>query len=111
MFNKKMNLRQLIIDNPGLDLVPFVSDECGNPDYRYTMSEFTKAKVDAYTQNPHNDEEVLIKSEDYNRYREDVLTQSGAERGYDGGVDETQIREAYDSLDWTPGILIYIDAY
>lgn len=107
--NKEMNLRQLIIDNPELELVPFASDTCGNPEYRYTLSVFTKARVDEYAASPFNDERVIFKSsgwrgdfcDEYYENDKDCRTK----------IPDEEIEKAFESIEWEKAIIVYIDGY
>lgn len=106
--NKEMELRQLIIDNPGLELVPFVSEDCGG-EYYYTLGAFSSAQVDEYATNPYNDEKILFRSNGWDDdFEADYIDNDPEDREE---IPDEEIIAAFDALPWVKGILVYIDAY
>lgn len=106
--NKETELRQIIIDNPGLELVPFVSEDCGG-EYSYTLTSFSTAKVDEYTTNPFDDEKILFKSDGWNDDFEAYYLDNDPEDREE--IPDEEIIAAFEALPWVKGIIVYIDAY
>ena len=102
-------LKQLIIDNPDLEIVPFVSGECGNSDYGWMQSGFHSAGVDEYVVSPYDDERLLFKSNGFKDFEADYVDNNmGEERD---GIPNEEIKQAFEALEWEKAILVYVEAY
>lgn len=103
-------IRQLIIDNPELEIVPFVGGECGNPDYAWVLSEFKRARVDEFATSPYSEERIHFKSDGWSgNFKEDFYDNDSKDRG--GEIPDKEIIQAFEDLEWQKAIIIYIDAY
>lgn len=103
------DLRKLIIENPELEVVPFVREECSNPDYLNTMACLAEAVVEEYAVSPYCDERVFFKSgglDDY--FIEEYYDYDPYERDV---IPDEEVKAAFQSLEWVKAILIFIDAY
>lgn len=105
------DLRKLIIENPELKIIPFVSEDAVCSDYGYTIARVSRAYVDSYIQSPFDDEQILIKKKDYELYEEGFLEATDIDSDYDGNIDDTEIRAAYEALDWKRAILFFVESY
>jgi len=101
-------LKQLIIDNPDLEIVPFVSGECGNSDYGWMQSGFHSAEVDEYVVSPYDDERLLFKSSGFEDFETDYIETDMAEREE---IPDEEIKQAFEALEWEKAILVYVEVY
>lgn len=101
--NKK--LKELILENPDLELCIFANDDC-NGEYPYQLTSISSVSVDSYTTSPFDDGMIILKSNGYDDFSEQmddgVLTDE---------MSEEEIEAAYEALDWVKAIIIYVDAY
>jgi len=100
----EQKLKRLIIENPDLELMPFCSEECGNPDWGHTMCKFNYCRVDEWTINPYDEERILFKSDDYDDFSAEV-------DDHDTDCTDEQVKKAWQELPWTKAIIVYVDAY
>jgi len=106
--NATQELRRLMLENPELEIVPFVSDECGNPDYGWTLSSLRSARVDEYVVSPYDDERLLFKSSGFEDFETDYIDTDMAEREE---IPDEEIKKAFGALEWEKAILVYVEAY
>jgi len=106
--NVTQELRKLILENPELEIVPFVSDDCGNPGYSWTLSSLRSARVDEYVVSPYDDERLLFKSSGFDDFATDYIETDVAERDE---IPDEEIKKAFEALEWEKAILVYVEAY
>jgi len=97
------NLKEAILENPDLELVPFCSDDFINPDYGWTMGNIAKITIDEWAVSNLNKERILIKNWDYDDYQDRYLFTNQK------ATDE-EIKIAYEGLQWTKAIILWVDA-
>ncbi len=102
-YTPEMQLRDLILANPDLPLVPFCSEECGNPDYGIVMCEFRWCRVDEWAVSPYNKERIVFKSDEFEEFWE------VAECDRYEDVSEEQARSVWDAIEWQKAIIVEID--
>ena len=98
-------LRKLIVENPGLPLVPMCTEECGNPDYGHTMCEFTSCRIDEWVVNPLDEERILYRSQDFDDFRDEYEASLT-----DGDFDLEEVEAMWNELSWQKAIIVHIDA-
>jgi len=100
------DLTQLIIHNPELEIIPFCAEECGNPDFGWSIGKITECSVDECATSDVCEERLFIKSKDFDDFEESYRDK------YDNDEDITDdlIEREYESLSWVKSILIWIDA-
>jgi hypothetical protein len=98
------SLKELIVENPELELVFFVAEGVNNGDYHYMKAESVGCSIDSYTLDPYNDEMMILKSDGYDGFADYYCEMDGR---FDSTDDE--IDKAYQSLDWTKAIVVYLD--
>lgn len=102
----KDNLRDLIIENPNLEVIPFISEDASCCDYLYTVGSIGHSRIDEYVQDPYNEEHFLMKSQDFDDFSDNYCNH------YEHpNVPDKTIEEAYDKLDWEKAIFVWIEAY
>lgn len=108
MKNKvEQELRQLILDNPELEIFPLCSEEASNPDFGWCGARLYKCSVDEWTISDLDEERILLKSTDYSDFEDDYIDAHATE---DGEPSDEEIKTAYEGLEWTKAILIWIDS-
>ena len=103
----EQELRQLIIDNPELEIVPFCSDEASSMDYAWSVGSLYRCSVDEWCASDLDEERVLVKSRDYSDYADDYIDAYSSD---DGDPSDEDIETAYEKLEWKKSILIWIDS-
>lgn len=109
--NDYKDLKQLITENPELPLVFMASDECGNPDYAWTVAS-AKAKKGILLDAKGPNEEKLYASED--ELWEDLDDDISEKHGdwTDEEVLEATVEELKKYEDkWIDVIYVYIESY
>ena len=96
-------LRKLIIENPDLELVPMVAEECSS-EYSHTMCELSSCRIDEWTLNPYDDEQIFYKSDDYSNFEDLFFDNCEAEE-----INEEMAKAAWEALPWTRAIIVYVD--
>lgn len=109
MSNITQDLAKLISENPGLEIIPLVTEECADPNYTYTMSCISKVDVDEYVISPFNDERLFFKSGGWD---DDFIQVYFDNDPYERDeIPYEEVKAAFEALEWTKAILLYIDAY
>lgn len=101
-------LKDLVLSRPDLDITPFVSEEASCRDYAWTVASVYKCSIDKLTTNPHNNERILVYSNDKDDFVDEFLYWNEDETISDEEA-EKQAEEAYENLPWEETILLYID--
>jgi hypothetical protein len=107
---KTETLRDLVIARPDLDITPFVSEEASCPDYNWTVASVYKCSIDKLATNPHNDERILVYSNDRDNFIDEYLYRDEDETISDDEAEQLA-ESAYENLPWKETILLYIEAY
>lgn len=99
-------LRELILANPDLDIVPFVGEEMCYGDYPYVMGSVTKCSIESFAISPYDFGRVLLEQTDF----EDFADRYCFEHGRDESIHEEDIESAFRGLAWHKAIMIWVDS-
>lgn len=105
-------LRELISSNPDLPMMFICSEDCGDPDYGWTLGS-AKARIKnvMIEKTPFNEEKLYTDEDDL---KEDIESYIYEEHD---GLSETQQEELANEMmksyedKWVKAIVIYVDAY
>ena len=99
------DLRRLIIENPDLEIVPFISEDASSADYCYSIGSIGKSCVDEWVVDPYDEEHIMMRSTCFDDYAENYRDER-----YEDVSDEL-IRASYDALDWCKAIIVRVEAF
>ena len=105
--SRENQLRQLIIDNPDLEIMPFVSTEIPREYAPYMAGEIGTSRIDEWTVNPYDDEMILFKSSGWSEIESEYFDNDPHERC---SVPDAEIEAYFNNLPWKKVIALFVEA-